>query len=88
MGEPGATAYAEIASVARRMWEGVVTGDYRGAVAAFVDYWNGRRLGRDASGGPGALVRWAPKAPLDFRALIDEPTPAGAYRALAFPCWH
>jgi pimeloyl-ACP methyl ester carboxylesterase len=30
-------------------------------------------------------VRWAPKAPLDFKALIDEPTPAGAYRALAFP---
>ena len=32
-----------------------------------------------------ALIRWAPKAPLDFRALIDEPTPADAYRRLTFP---
>jgi pimeloyl-ACP methyl ester carboxylesterase len=31
------------------------------------------------------LIRWAPKAPLDFRALIDEPTPADAYRSLTFP---
>jgi pimeloyl-ACP methyl ester carboxylesterase len=86
MGERGATAYAEIASVARRMCEGVVTGDYRGAVAAFVDYWNGPGAWdamRPAV--QSALVRWAPKAPLDFRALIDEPTPAEAYRALAFP---
>ena len=86
MGERGAEPYAEIAGVARRMCQGVVTGDYRGAVAAFVDYWNG----------PGswnalrpsvqrALIRWAPKGPLDFRALIDDPTPAAAYGALTFP---
>jgi pimeloyl-ACP methyl ester carboxylesterase len=86
MGEPGSTAFAEIAAVAHRISTGVVAGDYRGAVASFVDYWNG----------PGAwsamrptvqngLIRWAPKGPLDFRALIEEPTPAGAYRALTFP---
>ena len=86
MGEPGSTAFAEIATVAHRISTGVVAGDYRGAVASFVDYWNG----------PGAwsamrptvqngLIRWAPKGPLNFRALIEEPTPAGAYRALTFP---
>ena len=86
MGEAGGQAFAEIARIAARICRGVVTGDYRGAMAAFVDYWNG----------PGAwdrlrptqqavLVRWAPKAPLDFKALIDEPTPAAAYRALGFP---
>jgi pimeloyl-ACP methyl ester carboxylesterase len=32
-----------------------------------------------------ALIRWAPKGPLDFRALIDDPTPASAYRSLTFP---
>ena len=32
-----------------------------------------------------ALIRWAPKGPLDFQALIDDPTPASAYRALQFP---
>jgi pimeloyl-ACP methyl ester carboxylesterase len=86
MGEPGAAACAEIAGVAQRVERGVVNGDYRGAVAAFVDYWNG----------PGAwdalrpavqraLIRWAPKGPLDFRALMDEPTPASAYRKLTCP---
>jgi pimeloyl-ACP methyl ester carboxylesterase len=86
MGEPGARASAEIARVARRICEGIITGDYRGAVAAFVDYWNGRgawdRLRPSAQR---ALIRWAPKAPLDFRALIDDPTPADAYRSLPFP---
>jgi pimeloyl-ACP methyl ester carboxylesterase len=41
MGGAGVSAYAEIASVAQRTSHGVVTGDYRGAVAGFVDYWNG-----------------------------------------------
>ena len=81
-----AEAFAEIASIARRTCEGVVTGDYRGAALAFVNYWNG----------PGAwdvlrpivqqaLIRWSPKAPLDFRALIEEPTAASAYRTLDIP---
>ena len=82
----GVEAFAEITSIVRRTCEGIVTGDYRGAASAFVDYWNG----------PGAwdalrpavqeaLIRWSPKAPLDFRALIEEPTPASAYRTLDFP---
>jgi pimeloyl-ACP methyl ester carboxylesterase len=86
MGEPGAEAYAEIAGVARRICQGVVTGDYRGAVAAFVDYWNGPGTwDRMRPAAQSALIRWAPKGPLDFQALIDEPTPASAYRALTFP---
>ena len=86
MGEPGAEAYAEIAGVARRICQGVVSGDYRGAVAAFVDYWNGPGTWdalRPAA--QNALIRWAPKGPLDFRALIDDPTPTDAYRSLTFP---
>ena len=86
MGERGAEPYAEITGVARRICQGVVTGDYRGAVAAFVDYWNGP--GSWTALRPSvqrALIRWAPKVPLDFRALIDDPTPAAAYRALTFP---
>jgi pimeloyl-ACP methyl ester carboxylesterase len=86
MGEAGAAAFAEIAAVAERMGQGVVAGDYRGAVAAFVDYWNGpgawNGLRPQAQT---ALTRWAPKGPLDFHALIEEPTPAGAYRELSFP---
>jgi pimeloyl-ACP methyl ester carboxylesterase len=86
MGEPGAEAYAEIVGVARRIGHGVVTGDYRGAVAAFVDYWNSP--GTWDAMRPAvqtALIRWAPKGPLDFRALIEEPTPASAYDTLNFP---
>ena len=86
MGERGAEPFAEITGVARRICQGVVTGDYRGAVAGFVDYWNGPgswNALRPAV--QSALIRWAPKGPLDFRALIDDPTPASAYRALTFP---
>ena len=81
-----AEAYAEIAGVARRMCQSIVTGDYRRGVAAFVDYWNGpgawKAMRPDVQN---ALIRWAPKGPLEFQALIDNPTPASAYRALEFP---
>jgi pimeloyl-ACP methyl ester carboxylesterase len=86
MGEPGVDAYAEIAGVARRISHGVANGDYRTAVAAFVDYWN--VPGAWAALRPSAqtaLIRWAPKGPLDFRALMNEPTPVNAYRDLSFP---
>jgi pimeloyl-ACP methyl ester carboxylesterase len=84
--EPGAEAYAEIAGVEWRVCQGVLTGDHRGAVAAFVDYWS--RPGTWEAIRPAAqtaLIRWAPKGPLEFRALINEPTPASAYRGLDFP---
>ncbi len=86
VGRTGADAFSEITGIARRICRGVVTGDYRGAMEEFVDYWNGR--GSFAALRPGiqqGLVRWAPKAPLDFRALIDETTPLAAYHALTFP---
>jgi pimeloyl-ACP methyl ester carboxylesterase len=64
----------------------VITGDYAGAAAAFVDYWGG--VGAWAALRPtvqAVLIRWAPKAPLDFRALIEEPTPLAAYNDLSMP---
>jgi pimeloyl-ACP methyl ester carboxylesterase len=86
MGRPGAEAHAEIARLVQQVCEGAITGDLRSAAAAFVDYWNG--AGAWASLRPAvqqALIRWMPKAPLDFRALLEEPTRASAYRALGFP---
>ena len=48
---------------------------------AFVDYWNGPGSWNALRPSvQSALIRWAPKGPLDFRALIDDPTPADAYR--------
>lgn len=86
MGEAGAEAFTEITSLTRKVCEGVVIGNYRGAAVAFVDYWNGH--GAWAAMRPAvqqALLRWMPKAPLDFMALIEEVAPTDAYRALDFP---
>lgn len=64
----------------------MVSGNYRDAVAVFVDYWNGAGAWdamRPAS--QKALIRWAPKGPLDFRALIEDATLPSAYGRLRFP---
>lgn len=86
MGDRGAAAFAEISGVARFTGEGILAGDYAGAAKFFVDYWSGE--GAWAAMRPSVqagLIRWAPKAPLDFRALIEEPTPLAAYRDLQVP---
>lgn len=73
MGAHGAHALAEIIAISKRTADGVSCGDYRGA-------WEALRPSVQA-----ALTRWAPKAPLDFRALLDERTPASAYTGLRGP---
>jgi pimeloyl-ACP methyl ester carboxylesterase len=86
LGESGDAAYAEIARVAGHVCQGVVTGDYHGAMRAFVDYWNGSSA-FDAMDEhvQNSLIRWATKCPLDFYALIEEPTARSAYCALKVP---
>jgi pimeloyl-ACP methyl ester carboxylesterase len=86
MGGSGVAAYAEITAVARHVCRGVVTGDYQGAMRAFVDYWNGSGA-FDAMHAhvQTALIGWASKCPLDFHALIEEPAARSAYRALKVP---
>jgi pimeloyl-ACP methyl ester carboxylesterase len=86
MGGSGVAAHGEITELAREVSGHVVTGNYRSAAAAFVKYWNGadawdamRPTVQDA------LTRWAPKAPLDFGALINDQTLPSVYRALNFP---
>jgi pimeloyl-ACP methyl ester carboxylesterase len=86
MGQTGATAFAEINGLARHIRHCIATGDHRAGVASFVDYWN--RPGTWKAMRPAAqnrLMRWAPKAPLDFQALIDDATPVKAYKTLNFP---
>ena len=85
-GEIGAAAFAEIKAVASNTASCIVTGDYRGAATQFVNYWGGPQAW-DAIKQPvqQALIGWAPKAPLDFRALIEEPTSLSAYARLRFP---
>lgn len=86
MGSAGAGALAEIRGVAHRTAAGLATGDYSAALAGFVDYWNTpgawQALRPDVQAG---LRVWAPKAPLDFHALIEEVTPVAAFRRLDIP---
>ena len=86
MGGEGADAHFEISNVVESVHEGVLTGDYRSAVAHFVNYWNGPDSW-DAmrENTQGALIALAPKLPLDFRALLEEPTPLEDYLGLAVP---
>jgi pimeloyl-ACP methyl ester carboxylesterase len=86
IGDRGMPALAEIRAIAARTAQGVITGNYRGAAVSFVDYWSGP--GTWATLRPAvqeAVTRWMPKAPLDFRALIEEPTRASRFALLRFP---
>jgi pimeloyl-ACP methyl ester carboxylesterase len=86
MGDRGTAAFAEISGVARFTGERVLAGDCADAAKFFVDYWGGD--GAWAAMRPSAragLIHWAPKAPLDFRALIEESMPIAAYRELPVP---
>lgn len=86
LGHAGTEAHNEIMGVVRTTAEGVVTGNYASAAQHFVDYWNGQGAWNALRPDIRAmLTRWLPKAPLDFRALLDEPTPLSAYRDFPFP---
>ena len=86
LGADGAAGFVEIAAIARRVRDAVRAGDNVGAAAAFVDYWNGQgtweRLSEHVRA---ALTRWAPKAPLEFAALMNARTVLEDYAALDFP---
>jgi pimeloyl-ACP methyl ester carboxylesterase len=80
------SAFSEIATLARETTYSVSIGDLKRAVRTFIDYWGG--TGAWLALRPAvqaALMRWVTKAPLDFHALIEEPTPLGAYASLAVP---
>lgn len=86
VGERGRSAHAEIEAIASAIGAGLVSGAYQSAAAQFVDYWNG--AGAWAALRPAvrdALIRWLPKAPLDFRALIEDTTSIGSYDRISCP---
>jgi pimeloyl-ACP methyl ester carboxylesterase len=86
MGVAGAEGHVEITKVARRVCRGILNGDYRGSTASFIDYWNGPGAWEAMPPAvQNALTSWMPKGPLEFGALINNPTHSSAYRALHFP---
>lgn len=65
-----------IRALADDLRKGSLHGAYEAAAQRFVDYWNGAGAWHDLRAEVKmALLRWLPKAPLDFAALIEEPTP-------------
>lgn len=83
MGPDGRLLLDEIRAIARAIDRAVLTGNYREAARRFVDYWNGdgawAALRRENQA---EILRYIPKACLDFRALIEEPTPLYAYQRI------
>ncbi len=82
----GVRFYGEVRELADAIWAAVANGNYREAMARFVDYWNGAgswaRLGDQQQR---TIVRAAPKVALDFWATITEPKVLPDYRAVATP---
>ncbi len=86
LGPRGRAAFGEIRWVAKAAADGLLSGNYQAGAARFVDYWNGE--GSWAAMKPelkAEMVRYLPKACLDFLALFEEDTPRSAYRAFRFP---
>jgi len=83
MGPDGQRYLAEIRGVAGDVQRAVVNGNYRAAARRFVDYWNGHGAWNALRPeNQEELVRYVPKACLDFHALIEEPMPLIAYRRI------
>jgi len=82
----GEQALAEIRGVAGQVSSATANGAHRLAAQRFIDYWQGE--GSFAGLKPHVqadLVRYIPKANLDFEALLNERTPLIAYRQLRAP---
>jgi pimeloyl-ACP methyl ester carboxylesterase len=78
--------FGEVMEIAALVARANANGDYRRAMARFVDYWNG--AGAWAQTKPqlqAALARRATKVALDFCATMTESTPQAAYGRIAVP---
>lgn len=78
--------YAEIQWLAKDVETMLARGDVRGAMRRFTNYWGGSGAWDSlAPEARSALMRWAPKATLDFHALLDRSTRVTAYEQLRLP---
>lgn len=85
-GADGRAALEEITAFAASIDRAVLCGAYWAAAELFVDHFNG--AGAFAAMEPVAqasVVRYIPKACLEFRALSEEPASLADYRRLNFP---
>jgi pimeloyl-ACP methyl ester carboxylesterase len=85
-GAEDAALFQEISGIAAGINQALVSGDYWGGMARFVDYWNGTGSWACMSGEMRAMLgpRLA-KVALDFRALFDEETTLTDFARLDIP---
>jgi len=78
--------FSEVTELAALVSRAATSGDYRSAMARFVDYWNGEgawtRTKPELQAG---LARRMPKVALDFWATMTESTPRTAYGRISVP---
>lgn len=78
--------FREARAIAAMVWKATASGDYRTAMATFIEYWNGpgawRRLKPEVQA---ALSLRLPKVAQDFHAVMTDPTPLVAYRRMTVP---
>ena len=78
--------FHEVRKIAGLVSRAAANGDYRSAMARFVDYWNGGGAWtRTKPELQAALARRTPKVALDFWATMTESTPRAAYGRIAVP---
>jgi pimeloyl-ACP methyl ester carboxylesterase len=85
-GVDGRAAIEEFTTAAERVDRAVLCGAYWAAAEMFVDYFNGAgAFATMEHEVQASVVRYIPKACLEFRALSGEPTSLAAYRRFKFP---
>lgn len=78
--------FREVMDIGALVSRAATSGDYRAAMARFVDYWNGEGAWmRTRPELQAALARRTPKVALDFWATTTESTPRAAYGRIAVP---
>jgi pimeloyl-ACP methyl ester carboxylesterase len=86
LGAEGRPELEEIQSVAAGVTRDVTAGNYSAAARRFIDYWNGAGAWAGMKMQSKAeLMEYVPKAPLEFGALLEEPTRPFAFSRLACP---
>lgn len=86
IGMAGEQGFSEIMELNGFVRDQVAVGDFLAAMSSFVDYWNGYDAWDELKPELQALMlRWAPKAPLEFHALMEEPVLLSTYAELQVP---
>ncbi len=76
----------EIEGVVNAVRSGIASGDYDAAMQSFIDYWCGPGAWQAMKPSlRDALLRWSPKALLDFHALLEEPVVDDDFTRLRMP---